>query len=288
MIGTLSDTVHHIEVNNEGTYHSYTTDRIPTAVIDPVPFSIELNAPAVPIVKNGKIMLKMRVQRDGDFKGKIVTRFLWSPAGISGPANIDIEPDKSEAEYEINANGDAAIGTWQVCVTAESDTPTGRRTVSSQFVPLTIAEPYLNFSLDLAAAVVGKPSALVAKIENLREFQGTATAELLSLPHGVTSSAVTFTKDQEEITFPLTLSDEAKPGKTTGLLCQVKVPENGQKILHLTGQGGTLRIDPAPKAEEPKPEAKPNPEDKPKPEVAENESPPAKPLSRLEQLRQKK
>ncbi len=283
--GSLTDTVNHIEVNNEGTYHSYSSTRVPTAVIEKVPFSIELETPAVPIVKNGKLMLKMRATRDEGFKGKIVTRFLWSPAGISGPANIDIAPDKTEAEYELNANGDAAVGTWQVCVTAEADTSNGKQRVSSQFVTLTVAEPYLNFSLDLAAGIVGQPSALVAKIEHLRDFQGKATAELLSLPHGVTSTPVTFTKDQEEITFPLTLSAEAKPGKTTGLLCKVMVPENAREILHLTGQGGTLRIDPAPKKETPKPDAKPA--EKPKQEVADNKKPPAKPLSRLEQLRQK-
>lgn len=283
--GPLSDTVNHIEVNNEGVYHSYTTERIPTAVIEQVPFSIELEAPAVPIVKNGKLMLKMRTTRAEGFGGVIVTRFLWSPAGISGPANIDIAPDKTEAEYELNANADAAVGTWEVCVTAESDTPNGKRTVSSRFVPLTIAEPYLNFSLDLAAGFVGQPSAIVAKIEHLREFQGQATAELLSLPHGVTSTPVAFTKDQVEITFPLTLSAEAKPGKTTGLLCKVMVPENGQQILHLTGQGGTLRIDPAPVKEEPKPDAKPA--ETPPQEVAGTQ-PAAKPLSRLEQLRQTK
>lgn len=283
--GSLSDTVNHIEVNNEGVYHSYTTNRIPTAVIEPVPFSIELVAPAVPIVKNGKLMLKMRISRNEGFKEKIVTRFLWSPTGISGPANIDIAPDKTEAEYELNANGDAAIGTWQVCVTAESDTPNGKRKVSSQFVPLTIAEPYLKFSLDLAAGIIGQPSALVAKIEHLRDFQGQATAELLSLPHGVTSEPVTFTKDQAEITFPLTITAEAKPGKTTGLLCKVMVPKSSQQILHMSGQGGTLRIDPAPKKETPKPDAKPT--EKPKQGVADNKKPPAKPLSRLEQLRQK-
>lgn len=276
--GQLSDTVNHIEINNQGVYHSYTTDRIPTGVIEKVPFSIELLAPAVPIVKNGKAMLKMRVTRDEGFKEKIVTRFLWSPTGISGPTNIDIPPDKTEANYELNANSDAAIGTWQVCVTAESDTSNGKQKVSSQFVPLTIAEPYLNFSLNLAAGIIGQPSALVAKIEHLRDFQGQAIAELHSLPHGVTSALVKFTKEQEEITFPLTISAEAKPGKTTGLLCKVMVPENGQQILHLTGQGGTLRIDAQKKGEAPKPEDK----------SAEKLNSSTKPMSRLEQLRQKK
>ncbi len=282
--GSLSDTVNHIEINNEGVYHSYTTERIPTAVIEKVPFTISLETPAVPIVKNGKLMLKMRVTRDEGFKEKIVTRFLWSPAGISGPANIDIAPDKNEAEYELNANGEAAVGTWQICVTAEANTPHGKSLISSQFVPLTIDEPYLNFSLDLAAGIVGKPSGLVAKIEHLRDFEGQATAELLSLPHGVTSQPLKFTKEKEEITFPLNIAPDAKPGKTTGLLCKVMVPEGGQEILHLTGQGGTLRIDPAPKTET-TPAAKPA--EKPKPEIAGNKPAP-KPLSRLEQLRQNK
>ncbi len=58
----LSDTVHHIEINNEGTYHSHTANRIPTAVTEAVPFSIELESPAVPIVKNGKMVTHLTGQ----------------------------------------------------------------------------------------------------------------------------------------------------------------------------------------------------------------------------------
>ncbi|QTN31748.1 PPC domain-containing protein [Akkermansiaceae bacterium] len=279
--GALSDTVHHIEVNNEGTYHSFSSDRIPTAVTEAVPFSIELAPPAVPIVRNGKLMLRMQVTRSGDFKGKITAKLPWFPPGITGPVTVEIPPEKTEAEYELNASAEAAAGTWQICVMAASDTPNGRRSVSSQFAPLIVAEPYLSFTLDLAAGRIGEPSALLAKIEQLREFSGEATAELLSLPFGVTSSPVKFTKDQSEITFPLTIAADAKPGKTTGLLCKVLVPEGDAMVTHQTGQGGTLRIDPAPKKEEGKPAPKPQPE------VA-GATPPAKPLSRLEQLRQKK
>ncbi len=285
LTASLTDTVNQIEVNNEGVYHSNTSPRVPTAVIEPVPFSIRLDSPAVPIVKNGKVMLKIHASRSGDFKGKIVLKFPWSPAGISGPASIDIAPDKTEAEYELNANNDAAIGTWHILLTAEAATSHGKQIVSSQFVPLTVAEPFVNFTLDLAAAKVGQPSAMLAKIEHLREFDGTATAELLSLPHGVTSKPVTFTRDQKEITFQLDISAEAKPGKSSGIFCRVLIPENGQEILHQTGQGGTLRIDASPKKEEPKPDAKPA--ETQKKEVADKKPAPAKPLSRLEQLRQK-
>jgi hypothetical protein len=280
----LTDTIHLIEVNNEGTYHSIQSDRIPAAITSPLPFTIAVDAPPTPIVRNGKLMLKLRATRSGDFKGKITARLPWFPAGVTGPVNIEIPPDKTEVDYELNASADAATGIWQICVIAESDTPQGRRAAASGFVPLTVAEPYLTLALDLAAGNIGVPSAILAKIETLREFEGLATAELQALPHGVTSTPVTFTKDQKEITFPLAISSEAKPGKTTGLLCKVSVPENSASVLHLTAHNGTLRIDPAQKTQPTPPPANPNP-------VAAAAPPapaPEKPLSRLEQLRQKK
>ncbi len=280
----LTDAIHLIEVNNEGTYHTVQTDRIPTAVTSPLPFTIAVDAPPTPIVRNGKLMIKLRATRSGDFKGQITARLPWFPAGITGPVNIEIPPDKTEVEYELNASADAATGIWQICVIGNSDTPQGNRAAASGFVPLTVAEPYLTIALDLAAGNIGAPSAILAKIEHLREFAGQATAELQALPHGVTSTPVTFTKDQKEITFPLTISAEAKPGKTTSLLCKVLVPENGGSVIHFTAHNGTLRIDPAPKTEPTPPPATPNPVAAAPPAPAATE----KPLSRLEQLRQKK
>lgn len=275
----LIDTIHLIEVNNEGTYHSVQTDRIPTAVTSPLPFTIAADAPPAPIVGNGKLMLKLRASRSGDFQGKINARLPWFPAGISGPVDIEIPPDKTEVEYELNASADAATGTWSICVIAESDTPQGRRAAASGFVPLIVAEPFLTLTLDLAAGNIGATSAILAKIETVREFAGEATAELQALPHGVTSQPVAFNKDQKEITFPLTISADAKPGKTTGLLCKVSVPENGTSVIHHTAHGGTLRIDPAAKTEVKTP---------PQAAAPTESKPSEKPLSRLEQLRGKK
>ncbi|MDP4624970.1 MAG: hypothetical protein NWT08_07515 [Akkermansiaceae bacterium] len=275
--GSLSDTINLVEINNLGVFHSITLDRIPLAVTSPASFSIELEAPKNPIVANGTAMLKMRVTRAEGFKNKISTRFLWSPPGISAPAGTEIAPEKSEADYELNAAADAPEGKWQICVVAEADTPTGRRIVSSSFVTLEVAAPFVSATLDLASARVGEPSAMLAKIEHNRPFQGTATAELLALPHGVTSTPINFKADTAEITFPLTISSEAKPGKNTSILCKILIPGNGGSILHLTAQGGTLRIDPAQQ----------NAPDKPKQEQAAKD-PAAKPLSRLEQLRQEK
>jgi hypothetical protein len=276
--GRLIDTIHHIDINNQGAYHSASFDRIAAGVTDAAPFTVDLEAPAVPIVKNGKLALKVRVARQEGFDGKITLRFLWNPPGISGPVTVDVPGDKSEASYELNASADAAPGDWQVCVLAEAATPKGPVLTASALTPLKIGEPYVSMTLDLAAAEVGKPAAMLAKIENLRPFDGQAKVELSGLPHGVKSQPLTFAADQSEITFPLEIAADARPGKHSGVFCVVSVPENGGGVLHQTAQGGTLRIDTPPKNQPEKPAAA---------AVADKKPAPAKPLSRLEQLRRK-
>jgi hypothetical protein len=279
--GPLIDTIHHIDINNEGPYHSASFDRIATAITLEAPFKVDLDTPQVPIVKNGKLALKVRAARVAGYTGKITVRFLWNPPGISGPVTIEIPGDKAEADYELNASGDAAVGDWQVCVLAEADTPMGPVLTSSALVPLKIAEPYVSLTLDLAATEAGKPAAMLAKIENLRPFTGAATVELSGLPAGVNGPPQSFTAGQTEITFPLQLAADARTGKHSGLFCVVAVPENGVPVIHQTAMGGTLRID-APAMEPDKPAA-------PAPAAtAETKPDVAKPLSRLEQLRQKK
>jgi hypothetical protein len=279
--GPLADTIHHVEINNEGAYHSASFDRIATAVTREAPFHIELDTPPVPIVKNGTLALKVRAVRQQGYAGKINVRFLWNPPGISGPVSVEIPADKTEALYELNAAADAATGDWQICMLAEADTPQGPVLTSSALVPLKVAEPYLAMTLELAASDPGKTGAMSCKIEQLRPFTGNAKAVLTGLPQGVTSPPQEFTASQTEITFPLQITDTTRTGKHSGLFCVVSVPENGAMVLHQAAMGGTLRIDP--------PVTKTAQSETPAP-VAQTPATPAaeKPLSRLEQLRRMK
>ncbi len=274
----LIDTIHLIDINNEGPYHSVRLDRISTAVTTEAPFRVDIIPPTVPIVKNGTLPLQVRVTRQPGFNEKITLRFLWSPPGISGPVTLDLAGDKSEMAYELNASADATPADWQVCVLAESNTPQGPVLVSSALCPLKVAEPYLTMTFDIAATEQGKASAMMAKIENLHPFTGTATAELMGLPAGVTCPAQALTSDKTELIFPLTVAPDAKIGKHGSIFCRVTVPENGSSILHQTALNSTLRIDaPLPKVADTAPPAPVDPASKDKP---------VKPLSRLEQLRQ--
>ncbi|MCB1134412.1 MAG: hypothetical protein KDN05_25075, partial [Verrucomicrobiae bacterium] len=152
--GSLTDTIHHVDINNQGAYHSASFDRVPVAVTNEAPFRIELEQPRVPIVKNGNLKMRIRVERKEGYDKKITARFLWHPPGLSGPNNIDIPGDKTTAEYDLHANGDASTGDWEVVVLGEADSGRGPVLVSSALVPLKVAEPYVTMSLDLAAAEV--------------------------------------------------------------------------------------------------------------------------------------
>lgn len=283
LTGKLFDTIHHVDINNEGPYHSASFDRIATAVTVEAPFKIDLEAPAVPIVKNGTLPLKVRATRSVGYAEKITVRFLWNPPGVSGPVTLEIPGDQSEILYELNANNDAAVAEWQVCVLAEANTPQGPVTISSTLTPLKVAEPYVTMALDLAATEQGKSTSMIAKIETPHPFEGAAAVELLGLPVGATCPPLTFTSGQTELTFPITVAADAKVGKHNGIFCRVKVPENGSTILHQTAMNSTLRID-VPSAA---PVAKADPKPSDKPAEPQAKADPAKPLSRLEQLRQR-
>lgn len=280
--GLLRDTIGHIEINNQGTYHGVTLDRVAMAVVHEMPFKIDLETPAVPIVKDGIIQLKVKATRTPEYKEPITVRFLWSPPGISAPVTIDIPGDQSEAVYELNANAEAATGEWPVCVLAEANTPTGPVLLSSGFITLIVAEPMVAMSFDIAATEQGKPISMIGKVEKHQDFEGSASVELIGLPHGVTTAPQTFNKDQTEVTFPLEVAADAAVGKHNALFCRISVPLHGGNVVHQTAKGSTLRVDkptapPAPLADAGKSQEKPA---APTPAPAGE-----KPLSRLEQLR---
>jgi len=78
-----------------------------------------------------------------------------------------------------------------------------------------------------------------------RPFEGTATAELLGLPKGVSviGKRPSFDEEQTEIEFEIAVSDETLLGPYRELSCEVAIKENGQEIKQRLGRG-TLRVDP--------------------------------------------
>lgn len=283
LTGPFVEDIHHIELNNAGTFHSTHHQDITVAVIEEAPFHIELQSPPVPLVQNGTMNLKITATRQAGFDEKITLVLPWKPPGIGAPNSIEIPKGQNEAVMTIDAKADAPLGEWPLVITASANTPRGPVQLSSGFAAVRVVEPYLKLNLQLAATQPGKNTNLVADIEKLKDFSGEAEIKLIALPHGVTTEIAKITQTSSQVSFPLEVKDDAAKGKHAGLFCEVIITENGHPILHKLGQGGTLRIDPPPPA--PK-----NPETEAKAEVAKNDqpakAPDEKPLSRLEQLRQ--
>ena len=272
--GSFSDTINHIEQNNVGVFHSTRLDRLAIAVTEPVPVRIDVDPPAVPIVKNGTLTLTVNAQRAPGFDGPVKLRMPWTPPGIGAPVDITLEKGSSEAEMTINANSEASPATWNICLVGTLDTPEGPAQISTALVPLTVADPYLGMTIEMAATVPGRDLPLLVKVDNLKEFAGEAKVKLIGLPHGVSAEDVPLAHGQSELRFLLKVAADAAVGKHASLFCEVRVPENNQFIAHQLAQGGTLRIDqqrPIAKAEAPPAAA---------PAAA------AKPRARLEELRQ--
>ncbi|HWB05105.1 MAG TPA: PPC domain-containing protein [Verrucomicrobiales bacterium] len=254
----------------------------PVAVVEPIPFTMELVPPAVPLVQSGTIDLKVKVTRKEGFKAPITVRMLWNPPGISAPGTVGIPEGKDEVIYQLTANGDAPANTWKICMRGESDAGAGPIYTSSALTPITIAPPYVKMKMEMASTEQGKPTELFCKLDVAKKWEGKAKVVVYGLPAKTSTVEKEISAEDKEVRFPVTTAPDSPTGKHQNLFCQAIIMEKGVPIPHTIGQGGVIRIDPPPPAPPPAAVAKNDAPAAPKPAAP----PAAKPLSRLEQLRQ--
>ena len=245
LTGPFHENIHHVELNNAGSFCSTYNDRLTVAVIAEAPFNLEIASPKVPLVRNGTMSLVVRAQRAKDYKEAIKVKMPWSPPGVGAPPEVTIPADKNEITIPINANSEAPIRSWSILVTGEAKTKMGNVRVSSPFVTLDVAEPFLNGSIDLATTEVGKDVTLICELENLQPFDGEAQLTLGSLPHGVTAQPVSIKASDKSVKIPLKVPADVKPGKNKNIFAQVLIMKDGQPIPHQIASGTTLVITPS-------------------------------------------
>lgn len=266
-----------IAAPNETVYYQTHVDRLAVAVTQPAPYRVDVEPPKSPLAQNGTKALKVRVTREPGFTGDVTLQMLWNPPGIASAVSIPVTAAATDALYPISAAPDAPIRTSNLVILARAAVAGGDVWVSSALTPLQVERPFVNGTIQLAAAQRGQTASLHVKLEPVRPFEGTATLTMLGLPPHATCSPKPITAADKEIVFDAAIGPEAPIGQHGGLLCQLSIVQNGEEIAHRVAQGGVLRIDAPPPA--PAVAAAPTP---PPPPAA---APAAKPLSRLEQLR---
>ncbi len=233
-------------------WHFVFLDRYALAVTDPAPFHLELEQPGIPLAQSSELQLKVKVVRHGDFKGPIEMEPDWLPPGVSKGATVTIPADKSEGTFTIQANDKAAPGVYQVAMEAatagvgDGYSGVGRIRVSSAFVELRVAEPYLTIDLGRSSVEQGKPGEIVGTLKQNQPFPGKATVTLRQLPKGVKllEPAPQITSKDTAVVFHVAADADALAGLYKGIGCEVAFAEDGQTIRQQTGSG-VLRVDAA-------------------------------------------
>ena len=230
---------------NNTAYRTSTSERLPVAVVDEPPIRIEVEPPAVPLVRRGVLDLKVRVERREGFPGRVRLAFPFKPPGVNAAANVEVAADQTEAVYQVSAAPDAAIADWHVVVTATAlDKPDKRAKgqrrardgettwVSSRLVPLRVGEPLLEMAADKATVEQGHEARVVWAVKKPASFTGIAKARLLGLPAKTEAPELDLAADATELTFPVTVAGDAPPGQHANVFCQVRIPQGDAWIVH--------------------------------------------------------
>lgn len=256
-------------------------DRLPFAVIDELPFSIDIVQPKVPMVRNGSLQLKIVVTKKEGWDEQVTVQFPFRPPGIGASSSIKIPKGKNEASYPISANKSAAIGKWPVYAIGYANVG-GNSFASSQMATLEVTEPYINLALQRSSVELGQETELVATVEILKDLAAPAKVQLVGLPHKVTAEPMEITKDTKELVFKVKTEAGSPAGNHKNIFCSVVVTENNETITHSRVGSTELRVD----KPLPKPVAKAPKKATPKPVAKAAAKPPAeKRLTRLEKLR---
>ena len=263
-------------------YRWKSVKQLAIAVVDELPFKIDIVVPKVPIVRDGSMQLKIVATKKEGWDEGISVQLPFRPPGLGAASSVNIAKGKTEVNYPLSANGGAQIKLWKVFALGTSGGMWG----SSQLSNLAIADAFVRFEMQRPACEQGQEAQILCKLNHTTPFEGEATAQLLGIPPKVAATPMKFTKDTKELVFVLK-TEPASPVGKHNLICQVTIIKNGEPIVSRAG-GVQLQIDkplppppgepkpmPKPKVEEKKPEAKP----KPKPKK------PPKPLTRLQKLR---
>jgi hypothetical protein len=266
----------------QSVYWTHTVDKAAVAVIDEVPFKINIVEPKVPLVHNGSMNLKIVAERKKGYNEAITIIPIFNPPGVGSASSVTIPAGQNEVLFPLNANGGAPARKWKYVVLGVANVGNGPIWVASQLATLEIAPPYVAFTMERAAAEQGKTTEMFCKVQQNTPFAGPAKVQLLGLPPKVGAPEASITKDTKEFAFKLTIDKASPPGQHKNLFCQVVIMQNGEPVVHNVGNS-ELRIDVPipPKAAE---AAKPAPKvvaAKP----VDQAKPPEKRLTRLEKLR---
>jgi hypothetical protein len=265
---------------NNAVYYGAKVDKLAMAVVEPLPFHLEIVQPKAPLARNGTMNLKVIVKRGEGFAQPVTVEFPFRSPGIGAGPNITIPADQTEGLYTLNADGNAALGVWPVYCIAQADAG-GPAWAASQLATMEVVDPYTVATLARASCEQGQVAQVVCTLEQKAAFEGEAVARLQGLPPETSAEELKFTKDTAELVFQVKTSDKTPVGNHKTPFVEMVVIVAGEPV---TMRGGGTELQVAAPTAPPPPPPSPAPDAAAAPAPAAP-PPPEKPLSRLEKLR---
>jgi len=286
IVGQMRRTYDIVRIGNV-IYYQGIEDQLPVAVVDEAPYSLEIETPKTPLVRNGIFNLKVIAKRKEGFKGAIRVFMCWTPPGVSSLGEQTIGADANECVFQLSANANVDTKPWKFVVQGEANAGKGNVYNASPFAVLVTEAPYVAANaIPLTAMEVGTPGVMATNFEIARPFEGEAVAQLVGAPDTIRIAPIKVTKDTKELRFTVETDEKSRVGKVANMFVQVDIPTGQGLATHRIALGSILRLD-APRKAAPAPVAKAAAPAAGKPAAAPAAAPAPVVLSRLEQLRLK-
>jgi len=251
--GRIWQNVDLVQDGNQGVYYRTWVDRLAVAVTDALPFTIRIEEPKAPLVRDGTLPIKVVAERKEGFGEEIKVQMLNRPPGLNCPSEITIPKDQDHAIYEMSANGNAEIKEHRIAMLGFANVNGGRAYVATQLAPLNITDSFLGGKIPLATTIQGEPVQVTCELEHKLAFEGKARVELLGLPPGAKTEVREITREDQTVVFDVTTEKDARKGLHRSLFCKMTLEFPGETVTQTFGGRGALRIDeppPPPKEEE--------------------------------------
>lgn len=238
--GGLLQNVRMVAGDNDTTFYGWDIDRMAVAVAEPATFKVAIAVPNVPLVRQGRMDLKVTVERAEDFTAPIDLRMPWTPSGVSA-GTAQIAEGASETTLRIEANNGAALGTWNLAIQATSS----GYTLSTPFCPVEIVEPWVTFAVEKKEVEQGTTVQIPVQVAHAQPFEGSAEVALV-LVGNVSAPPLPFTKDTSELVFDVTVPADAPAGKHSALTVVTTLEANGEPVYHWSGGAELVIREPLP------------------------------------------
>lgn len=209
---------------NNSIYQPTVVEKLPVAVIDALPFSIDVQPLDAPLVRNGSASVKVIARRREGFEEKIRLQFPYRSPGVSAKHQIEMKSDQTEIEYPINANKNAELGDWPFYVIATANVA-GPAWTSSTLKTVRVEAPFCAIAAARCVAMRNQTVTVTCEVQTLRPFTATATAKLIGLPpHVNVVGDQHFDQTTKTIEFELSTNAKSPFGQHKNIIIEATVP----------------------------------------------------------------